>query len=88
MRSGLTCFKRDIYGLKKSLLIRTSTRNNKNQILYDVFDMSGRYVDNVYFNTSEIILTVYEDSIFVLEKDENELLSIVKYNVLDKNPTS
>ncbi len=53
--------------------------------MFDVFDIDGKFIDNFFINIKGSFIATHRDSIFVREKDENELLSIVKYKVLDKS---
>ncbi|MCJ7581169.1 MAG: hypothetical protein MUP98_11630 [Candidatus Aminicenantes bacterium] len=73
-----------MFPFKKSIWIWTSTKNNKDQRLYDVYDLNGRFIDSFYFDTSKIISAVYEDSIFVREEDSDGFISLVKYKILDQ----
>lgn len=67
------------------LWIQNSTKDEKRGTLFDVFDKEGKFVDSFFINLKGSLLAIDRDSIFVLEKDENELLSIVKYKVIDKS---
>lgn len=73
----------DIYLCKGLLWIKTSTKNKKKGDLFDVFNKEGQYVDNFYLHLKGSLIAVHEDSIFVLETDEDENLQIVKYKIED-----
>ena len=74
-----------IVEFRGNLWARTSTKDNKGRSLYDVFDIEGVYLDSFYLDVKGTLLSTHGDSIFVRERDEDELISIVKYEVLDKN---
>ena len=81
-------FKADIFRLylfNGNLWIRTSTIDEKRGTLFDVFDIEGKYIDSFFIYFKGGLLGTDRGSLFVLETDENELLSIVKYKVLDKS---
>ena len=75
----------NMFPLKKSLWIRTSTRNSTGLRLYDVFDYKGRFIDSVYINTSGVVFDIFEDFVFVKEEDSDGFISLVKYKILDKD---
>ena len=67
-----------------NLWARTSTRNKEERYLYDVFDIEGAYLDSFYLDVNGTLLTTQGDCIFVRERDADELISIVKYKVVDE----
>jgi len=76
----------DVLGLsfhKDQLWIKTSTKDEKKGTLFDVFNKEGKYVDNFYLKLNGTLMTTHGDFIFVLEKDEDENLQIVKYKIID-----
>ncbi len=76
----------DISGLfifKDKLWVRTSLKDEKNGYLFDVFDFGGHYVDCFYLQTNGSLMAAQGDSIFVREKDPDELIHIVKFKVID-----
>ncbi len=77
-----------IFEFKGNLWARTSTKDKNGKYLYDVFDIEGAYLDSFYLNVNGTLLSTYGDYIFVRERDEDELISIVKYEVIDKNPST
>ncbi|MGB7294737.1 MAG: hypothetical protein WBC70_04040 [Candidatus Aminicenantales bacterium] len=77
----------DIAGMfvhKDVLWVLTSTENKEKGFLIDVFDFNGKYVDAFYLDTHGRIIGTHGDSIFVREKDENELVSVVKFRIVDE----
>lgn len=72
-----------IVDFKDNLWARTSTKNSEGRYLYDVFDIEGTYLDSFYLNVNGILVSTHEDFIFVRERDEDELISIVKYKVIE-----
>ena len=79
-------YKNDVLGLffyKNHLWIKTSTIDEKKGTLFDVFNKEGKYVDNFYLKLDGTLMTTHGDFIFVLEKDEDENLQIVKYKIID-----
>lgn len=72
-----------IVDFKDNLWARTSTKNSEGRYLYDVFNIEGTYLDSFYLNVNGILISTHEDFIFVRERDEDELISIVKYKVID-----
>ena len=73
----------DIYLCKDLLWVKTSTKDKKKGDMFDVFNDEGQYIDNFYLNLKGSLIAVHEDSIFVLETDEDENFQIVKYKVED-----
>lgn len=68
----------------------TSTFDPKKGILVDVFDREGRYLDNFYLPLFKIRRTnlqyyapmaVHGDLLYVLEADEDDLISLIKYEI-------
>ena len=74
---------RELFMFKDLLWVRTSTKDNEKGYLIDVFNLEGKFVDSFYLNINGSLVATHEDFIFVREKDENELLSIVKYKVIE-----
>ncbi|MDH5466322.1 MAG: hypothetical protein OEY25_02780 [Candidatus Aminicenantes bacterium] len=73
----------DLYICKGFLWIKTSTKDKNKGDLFDVFNEEEQYIDNFYINLKGSLMGVHEDSIFVLETDEDENLQIVKYKIID-----
>lgn len=74
---------RQIVEFNDNLWARTSTKDKEGRYLYDVYDIKGAYLDSFYLNVNGILISTHEDFIFVRERDEDELISIVKYKVID-----
>lgn len=77
-------YKNDVLGLffhKNHLWIKTFTKDEKKGTLFDVFNKEGKYVDNFYLMLNGTLMTTHGDFIFVLEKDKDENLQIVKYKI-------
>jgi hypothetical protein len=73
----------DLYLCKGFLWVKTSTKDKNKGDLFDVFNDRGQYIDNFYINIKGSLKGVHEDSIFVLETDEDENFQLVKYKILD-----
>ncbi len=65
------------------LWVQTSTKDKMGRYLYDVFDILGSYVDSFYLDVNGTVLSTHGDYIYVREKDEDELFSIVKYKLTE-----
>ncbi|MCJ7581151.1 MAG: hypothetical protein MUP98_11540, partial [Candidatus Aminicenantes bacterium] len=70
------------------LWVQTSTKEDKKGQLIDVYNFEGEFVDSFYIRLNGSLVAAHKDCIFVREKDEDELFSVVKYRVLDKNPST
>ena len=71
----------------------TSTFDPKKGILVDVFGRDGRYLDNFYFPLFRIKrnnpqyyapMAVHGNFLYVLEPDEDDVISLVKYEIAGK----
>ncbi len=74
-----------------NIWVLTSTRDEKKGILVDVFNREGQYINNFYLPLSKKIeqedlmkhpLAISGDSLFIVESDENEAPTIVKYKIV------
>ena len=77
-------FENDISGLflcRANLWVETSTIDKNKGGLFDVFNEQGQFIDSFYINLKGSLMAVHEDSIFVLEADEEENMQIVKYRI-------
>ena len=74
---------REMFMFKDLLWVRTSTKDEEKGYLIDVFNLEGKFDDSFYLNIDGSLVSTHEDFIFVREKDEDELLSIVKYKVIE-----
>lgn len=72
-----------LFEFKGKLWVQTSTRNDKKGILFDVYNIQGDYLDAFYLDAEKSVISTHKSFLFVREKDENELLSIVKYRVIN-----
>jgi hypothetical protein len=95
--NGITDFKKkyfsDITGLslyKNRLWVFTSTLDEKKGILVDVFSFAGKYLDNFYLplpglerpdSMERKPFTIVGDYLYIVEKDEEEVPTIVKYKI-------
>lgn len=70
------------YTFKDRLWVRTSTKDEEKGYLIDVFDMDGVYTDSFYLDIDGSFVATHGDFIFTRERDENELIRVVKYKVL------
>jgi hypothetical protein len=64
------------------LWVQTSTEDKKKGFLIDVFNDEGKYLDNFYLPIKGSILALQGDSVFIIEKDENELVQIAQYRLI------
>lgn len=79
-------FESDVQGLfinNGLLWVKTSTKVEEKGYLIDVFNLEGKFVDSFYLNIDGRLVSTHEDFIFVREKDEDELISIVKYKIIE-----
>lgn len=77
-------YKNDIEALylnRGLLLVVTSTKNTEKGLMIDVFDGKGQFVDNFFIDVKGSIIAVYNDSIFVVDTDENENYVIKKFKI-------
>ncbi|MFZ2055643.1 MAG: 6-bladed beta-propeller [Candidatus Aminicenantales bacterium] len=72
------------------LWVMTSTVDKRKGILFDVFDREGRYIDNFYLlfphGLPDPLFGSYQmehsgDCLFLIEKDKNEISTVVKYKL-------
>lgn len=71
-----------LYAYKDVLWVQTSTRDNDKGILFDVFDLEGRYIDAFYLKTAGRLLSVQGDSLFIRESAPDDSLRIVRYRIV------
>lgn len=74
---------RNLFIFDDKLWVQTSTKDKMGRYLYDVFDILGSYVDSFYLDVNGTVLSTHGDYIYVREKDEDELFSIVKYKLIE-----
>jgi len=71
----------NLYPVDDRLWVETSTDDKVKGRLIDVFDSDGRFVDSFYLGAGRALMAVREDSVFCLEKTEDESLTIVKCRI-------
>jgi hypothetical protein len=90
----MTEYQNDVQKLlifKDKLWVLTSTYEKGKGILVDVFNQAGEYIDNFFLplfkikreNLGTWPMTVDSDALFVLEINEDETLSFVKYKIIE-----
>jgi len=71
----------------------TSTFDPQKGILVDIYSREGRYLDNFYLPLFKIRrndlqyyapMAIHDDFLYVLEADEDDLLSLVQYEIIGK----
>ena len=76
----------------KTIWVMTSTVDKEKGILVDVFNLKGEYIDNFYIplqnhvkieGLSQHPMTISGDALFIVEYDENDIPSVVKYKIND-----
>jgi hypothetical protein len=65
------------------LWVRTSTESKEKGALYDLFDVSGRFVDSFYVNIRGRVLKVDGKFLYASIADENDLPLLVKYRIAE-----
>lgn len=80
-----------LHVIDDKLLVITSTVDKEKGVLVDVYDEKGKYINNffikfpnpeVYFRLNQYQTTIAKDTVFLIEKDEDENWIISKYKVL------
>lgn len=75
----------------------TSTFDPKKGILVDVFSPEGKYLDNFYLPLFKIRknnpqyyapMALWGDLLYLLEADEDDLISLVKYKIVGEKPAN
>jgi hypothetical protein len=75
----------------EELWVVTSTADERKGVLFDVFNREGRYIDNFYLRFPHglpdsragfLQMELSGDSLYLIEKDENEISTLVKYKLL------
>jgi hypothetical protein len=72
---------KNLYPVGGNLWVETSTDDKTKGRLIDVFDKDGRFHDSFYLGAGRTLMAVREDSVFCLEKNEDESLSVAKYRI-------
>jgi hypothetical protein len=73
----------NLFVFEELLWVVTSGKDKENRPLIDVFDFEGRYVDAFYLDVTGTLIATHNDMLFIREKDEEELIHLVKYKVID-----
>jgi len=73
----------DLYLCQGRLWVKTSTIDKERGELYDVFDFNGQFMDSFHLGAGRILLNTHRDELFILEKDKEENLILVKYKILN-----
>lgn len=79
-------FEPDIEGLLYScghLWVKTSTANEENGTLYDIYDIDGSFLDSFFINIKGRIVKIDCDFLYSSELDEDLLPCVVKYRIAD-----
>lgn len=71
-----------LFSYKGLLWVQTSTKDPEKGILFDVFDLEGRYRDAFFLKTDGRLLDVQGDSLFIRESAPDDTLRIVRYKVV------
>jgi hypothetical protein len=66
----------------EALWVQTSTKEPSKGILFDVYDLEGRYVDAFYLKTAGRPLAVEGNAFFIVEKTPEETIEIAKYRII------
>jgi hypothetical protein len=74
----------DLFVFKDVLWVMTPTRHENKGLLIDVFDFGGRYVDAFYLDIKGRPMGTHGDFLFVREQDEDGLVSVVKFRIVDE----
>lgn len=77
-------FESDIGGLLydgSRLWVRTSTTDPDKGLLFDAFDSAGRFLDSFFVPVTGRVVQLREGFLYVMELDEEELPSLVKYRI-------
>lgn len=73
-----------IHVVGDAIWIRTSTRDEEKGHLIDVFDLEGRFIDSFFIPDNLRITGTHDGRIFVRETGGDELVSIVKYRIVQE----
>lgn len=65
------------------LWVKTSTKDGKKGVLFDLFDSKGQFLDSFYINIKGRILKIDGDFLYVAESDVEELPVVVKYRIIN-----
>ncbi len=65
-----------------NLWVKTSTENEDEGQMFDVFDSNGRFLDSFFIKTKGRIVKIDGDYIYSSETDEEELPYLMKYKIV------
>ena len=71
-----------VFAVGDVLWVQTSTKDPDRGILFDVFNVEGRYVDAFYLKTAGRPLAVEGDTVFIVERTPEETIEIAKYRIV------
>jgi hypothetical protein len=71
-----------LFAVGDALWVRTSTMDPEKGILFDVYNVEGRYTDAFYLKTAGRPLAVEGDAVFIVEKTPDETIEIAKYRIV------
>ncbi len=71
-----------VFAVGDELWVQTSTKDPKKGILFDVYNVEGRYVDAFYLKTAGRVMAIESNAVFTLEKTPDETLEIAKYRIV------
>lgn len=83
-----------LFIVNDKLWVLTSTRDEEQRALIDVFDVEGKYIDNFYLSLPERLASlgfnlkpiyIYGEFLLAVEKNQDETYSLVKYKIIDEN---
>jgi hypothetical protein len=81
---------RNLFVQGGQLWVMTSTVDERKGVLFDVFDLEGRFVDNFYLRFPRSLpdpmfgsfqMELSGGYLYLVEKDESEISTVVKYNL-------
>lgn len=83
-----------LFIVNDKLWVLTSTRDEEQRVLIDVFDIEGKYIDNFYLSLPKRLTSlgfhlkpiwIYGEFLLAVEKNQDETYSLVKYKIIDEN---
>lgn len=83
-----------LFIVNDKLWVLTSTRDEEQRALIDVFDIEGKYIDNFRLSLPKRLallgfhlkpIYIYDGFLLAIEKNQDETYSLVKYKIIDEN---
>ena len=83
-----------LFIVNDKLWVLTSTRDEEERALIDVFDIEGKYIDNFRLSLPKRLASlgfhlkpiyIYGGFLLAIEKNQDETYSLVKYKIIDEN---